>query len=763
MRERSWFSQYFWSYLAVGIFPLLMGFIFYYMNIVTVEREVADGRFSVLEQVKREMDYISNEMRNIAGYFSEYLEGQTDLSSLSAADRDIICQRLKFYEESLTFSTEILLFVRGDTRLYTSEGIVPYHVFEADHGKDGDLTMSRFYSQINSRRSNFSFRLSPGFFGGAGRATSAVYLYPLSYPDMIPHGTLCFIFSSESIQGILENYLGDDLQGDLYLFNEMLTPLYSRMTLTLPEDFLKDLVRLKGVGVQEQRIGGLRYILMRSVSETTGASLVTIIRRGHFYARIRWMKIILLGSIVLLELLVIVFASAMSRRNYEPIRGLLKKIGAVRGKYRRAKENEFDFILDQVHSLEKDNLKLQDVLDRQQPLVAYSCIRSLLGGDFDSIEEMEYYLQYVGMDLSLPWFFVLIVAPVHEEGTAANGGGEKRSLGSRIRMIISAAEEGKIQVPCRLYALEIIPEKYVAVIVNSAEREIGGEDIRRFTAGILTWKISSSFNVQVKIGSGQIYDSLSKINASFLEAKSVMSEYLLRKSQVLLYEEEKAGAEAYHYPVIEQSQYLQDVRQANAEAALKALDTMIAKAAKAEAALVIQCLYFDIINTMMKAAGQINSGIPLGELKDLTTFTDMEQFRQAAREITVHICRQSGEKRKEKDSRLKSEILDYIHENFRRVQFSLQDMADHFALSVTYLSHFFKQETGENFIDYVSALRLETVKKELVGTDKQIKEIVYDVGYIDVASFIRKFKAQEGITPGQYRERMYKNKETPNT
>jgi two-component system, response regulator YesN len=31
---------------------------------------------------------------------------------------------------------------------------------------------------------------------------------------------------------------------------------------------------------------------------------------------------------------------------------------------------------------------------------------------------------------------------------------------------------------------------------------------------------------------------------------------------------------------------------------------------------------------------------------------------------------------------------------------------------------------------------------------------VAEIGYIDVANFVRKFKGYEGVTPGQYREKM---------
>ena len=181
---------------------------------------------------------------------------------------------------------------------------------------------------------------------------------------------------------------------------------------------------------------------------------------------------------------------------------------------------------------------------------------------------------------------------------------------------------------------------------------------------------------------------------------------------------------------------------------------MIDKAAESGVVPVTQCLCFDIINMMMKVAGELKSDIPLNELKALAGFADLEQFRLMSRDLTRWICRKSQEFREEKTRHLKSEIIAYVNDKFCYVQFSLQEVADHFGLGVTYLSRFFKQETGHNFVDYVSTLRLDKAKEYLVYTDKPVKEIVNDVGYMDTASFVRKFRAREGITPGQYRERM---------
>ena len=55
-------------------------------------------------------------------------------------------------------------------------------------------------------------------------------------------------------------------------------------------------------------------------------------------------------------------------------------------------------------------------------------------------------------------------------------------------------------------------------------------------------------------------------------------------------------------------------------------------------------------------------------------------------------------------------------------------------------------------MQYITMIRMDRAKELLVNSNMQIKDVVAEVGYIDVANFVRKFKNYEGMTPGQYRE-----------
>jgi transcriptional regulator GlxA family with amidase domain len=56
------------------------------------------------------------------------------------------------------------------------------------------------------------------------------------------------------------------------------------------------------------------------------------------------------------------------------------------------------------------------------------------------------------------------------------------------------------------------------------------------------------------------------------------------------------------------------------------------------------------------------------------------------------------------------------------------------------------------FIDYLSHKRLMKASELLTKTKLSIRDIVEQIGYIDVSSFTRKFTAEYGQSPGRFRQ-----------
>lgn len=96
-------------------------------------------------------------------------------------------------------------------------------------------------------------------------------------------------------------------------------------------------------------------------------------------------------------------------------------------------------------------------------------------------------------------------------------------------------------------------------------------------------------------------------------------------------------------------------------------------------------------------------------------------------------------------------ILDRIHSQFD-TPLTIEGMAAELHYNANYLSSVFRKETGQNFSEYLAAFRLAMAKKWLIETDMTVKEISERLQFQNSQNFIRSFRKQEEMTPGQYRE-----------
>ncbi|MCL2832531.1 MAG: AraC family transcriptional regulator [Treponema sp.] len=108
----------------------------------------------------------------------------------------------------------------------------------------------------------------------------------------------------------------------------------------------------------------------------------------------------------------------------------------------------------------------------------------------------------------------------------------------------------------------------------------------------------------------------------------------------------------------------------------------------------------------------------------------------------------------ESNKQLISRIDDYIVKNYSDLNFSTKLMAAVFNMSVSNLSHFYKKFHEVTISGTVMLLRMETACNYLEKTEISVQEIVRNIGYQEVSSFIKKFKGKYGMTPGEYRERI---------
>lgn len=136
----------------------------------------------------------------------------------------------------------------------------------------------------------------------------------------------------------------------------------------------------------------------------------------------------------------------------------------------------------------------------------------------------------------------------------------------------------------------------------------------------------------------------------------------------------------------------------------------------------------------------------LAELDDCYTIKSCETLL-----IKIMLCDKSEKQSETLYSTYVNKALNYINAHYNE-QISLTDVSKALHISPNYLSHIFKNETGENFTNYITKIRIDFAKAYLAETEDKVYIIAENIGINDCHYFNKQFKKLTGLTPGEYRQ-----------
>lgn len=137
---------------------------------------------------------------------------------------------------------------------------------------------------------------------------------------------------------------------------------------------------------------------------------------------------------------------------------------------------------------------------------------------------------------------------------------------------------------------------------------------------------------------------------------------------------------------------------------------------------------------------EYNSIMAMGSFNDIHKYCKkclMELVRISNRNIDVSIAKLIDNAKK------------YIMSNYQR-DLTLDEVADKVYLNPVYFSRVFKQVTGENFIDFLTDIRMKKAMELIREGKHKIQDISKMVGYSNSKYFSRVFKQYTGCTPREY-------------
>ncbi|WP_020617160.1 response regulator transcription factor [Paenibacillus daejeonensis] len=94
-------------------------------------------------------------------------------------------------------------------------------------------------------------------------------------------------------------------------------------------------------------------------------------------------------------------------------------------------------------------------------------------------------------------------------------------------------------------------------------------------------------------------------------------------------------------------------------------------------------------------------------------------------------------------------IQAYVESNYAKA--TLEEAAGIVHMNPHYVSKYFKEKTGENFSDYVTAVKMARAAELLRDIRYKTYEVSEMVGYSYAKNFTRTFKRVHGVSPREYR------------
>lgn len=142
----------------------------------------------------------------------------------------------------------------------------------------------------------------------------------------------------------------------------------------------------------------------------------------------------------------------------------------------------------------------------------------------------------------------------------------------------------------------------------------------------------------------------------------------------------------------------------------------------------------------------VQNGFSLAD--DLTE----EEILSATKDICGSYMESMYKQSKKHSYQVVSAAKRFIQQNYQEADLSLATVADAINTSSSYLSKIFKSYENIGFTEYLNTSRIQAACDQLLSTDRNVKEIAAQCGFLTEQNFFRVFKRITNTTPNQYRK-----------
>ncbi|MBO2944664.1 helix-turn-helix domain-containing protein [Paenibacillus sp. F411] len=732
--------KYTLSYIAIFLIPLVILTFFIYQNAVdTLRSEIEQSNANQLNQAKIIIDNGIKELQEVASRISYDDQLTSYLVHHPYYSREAI-DALNQYKAVNSLADEIFLFFRGDDRIYSSRGKEHLDVFTEHYRfqtwKKKDLIWdlnTAMYPQIRPAEQVDQ--------GVRSYESMLAYLVPITPSSTNPHGTVMFLMNESNLTNLIESILSD-YQGSTFIYNEegqVLAASYRGEKIT-PQDTAA-LSKLEP-GTHHVTVNREPHSVV-SVRSESGWTYVAAMPSSQFSNRIVHIQSFFLLIFSMVVVIGTVLAVILARRQYHPISDLLEFVRSNASEESSPPGNELEWIKNTLREFSQQ-------IDLQEPYARdHALLVMLKHGQTDELTRE--FKEKLGIRFYQSHYFVVCMG-----WNRRNAEDPDRPDREPVLQVVS--EVNFPSYSAHAYGLELPQPNQLAMIIGFDLVPSRGGTVQEHTQSIvaaLRDLIMEETHLIPAIGVGRVYEGSEQLNQSYIEASTAYEASILHgEGGTTFFEALSETPDAsFWVPKDVLLKLVQSLKQGSYDVAAQMVTTALCNLKQEKPSVpLMRCICFDILNTMLKTASELGIHHVISQIPKLTSFDTLEELEKKLLGLAAEICEQVQEKSDTEESSLMEQIIAYIEDNYTDYDLSLGSISSKYSISTSYFSRYFKEKVGINFSQYIWQKRMDEVIRLLLHTSDPLKDIITRVGYLDTPNFIRKFKKETGLTPGQYRK-----------
>ncbi len=406
------------------------------------------------------------------------------------------------------------------------------------------------------------------------------------------------------------------------------------------------------------------------------------------------------------------------------------------------------FQIDGERTRRSDDLKVREKLEIVVPIIENGLIQDLLFKEYFK-EDIDNYKALLGIDCEYGYMACMVF------GRELVGNYMKGAVAASIVAQKSYKEIHTITDDYVKGIMGNVMSNKIPILIPCESDTLSYNERNHIVenARALCRKLADRFDMDFRIGFGSV-KPLERMSESYEEANSV----LISNTSHVAHVDDMPVACQYesNYPTEKEKRLFDEITLGNVNESVSIaqafFDWMEENYGSDADSVRLKCLEFVLWAEHLayeKTGRMYEFKSRANYLSELMSFVSLQEVKVWFIEKIKASALWVSNKHEEQSMSAVNKAKQYIDENYMK-ELTLDDVSRVVNISSYYFSKVFKEETGENFIDYLTKLRIEAAKKLLKTTNKSMKEISAEVGYSDPNYFSRNFKKYTGKTPTDY-------------